>query len=63
MGTSNALPELPPGEEIVDVDTIEKDDTNKENINIEERGAYCISVEATQPKETVSNINPEDNKI
>ena len=64
VGTSNAqlpaLPELPPREAIGDVDNIEKVDTAKENINIEERGAYSISVEATQSKETVSNINPED---
>ena len=64
VGTSNAqlpaLPELPLREAIGDVDNIEKVDTAKENINIEERGAYSISVEATQSKETVSNINPED---
>ena len=64
VGTSNAhlpsLPELPPREAIGDVDNIEKDDTAKENINIEERGAHSILVETTQSKETVSNINPED---
>ena len=63
-GTSNAqlpaLPELPPREATGDVGNIKKDDTAKENINIEERVAYSISVEATQTKETVSNINPED---
>ena len=55
--TSNAqlpaLPELLPREAISDVDNIEKDDTAKEIINIEERGAYIISVEATQSKESV----------
>ena len=64
VGTSNtqlpAFPELPPREAGGDVVNIEKDDTAKENINIEERGAYSISVEATQTKETVFNINPED---
>ena len=63
VGTSNAqlpaLPELPPREAIGEIDNIEKVDTAKENINIEERGAYSISVEATQSKETVSHINPE----
>ena len=59
VGTSNAqhpaLPKLPPREAIGDIDNIEKDDTAKENINIEERGAYIILVEVTQSKETVSN--------
>ena len=64
FGTLNAqlpaLPELPPREATGDVVNIKKDDTAKENINIEERVAYSISGEATQTKETVSNINPED---
>ena len=64
VGSSNAqlpaLPELPPREATGDVVDIEKDDTAKENINIKERGAYSISVEATQSNETVSNINQED---
>ena len=61
VGTLNAhlpaLPELPPREAIGDVDNIEKDDTAEENINIEERGAYSISVGTTQSKETVFKIN------
>ena len=60
VGTSNAqlpaLPELPPREAIGDVDNIEKVDTAKENINIEERGAYSISVKATKLKENLCNI-------
>ena len=48
-----------PREAIGDIDNIEKDDTAKENINIEERGAYSILVGATQLKETVPNKNPK----
>ena len=54
---------LPHREAIGDIDKIEKDDTAKENINIEERGAHNISVEATHQRKLCPILTLKINRI